>query len=102
MRQDRHIGLTSLVERIWGKNTNVAFFFADVAMLIFFLVMLVTGISMTLFVVNQRSPSMNLPMWIPLPLNPGWRLFPELRNPHPYSKKAGAIVMRGIVPCNSA
>ena len=65
LRQNRHIGLTSLVERLWGKYTRVAFFFADVAMLIFFGVMFVTGISMTIFVVNQHSPSMNWPMWIP-------------------------------------
>jgi TRAP-type C4-dicarboxylate transport system permease small subunit len=65
LRQNRHIGLTSLVERLWGKYTNTAFFFADIAMLIFFIVMLVTGINMAIFVTNQRSPSMNLPMWIP-------------------------------------
>ncbi len=65
LRQNRHIGLTSLVERIWGKYTGIAFFFADISMLIFFLFMVFTGIPMTIFVINQRSPSMNLPMWVP-------------------------------------
>ncbi len=65
LRQKRHIGLSTLVERMWGRFSRAAFFLADVAMLIFFLVMFITGIKMTFFVVNQRSPSMNWPMWIP-------------------------------------
>ena len=75
LRQKRHIGLSSLVEKLWGKYSRVAFFLADVSMLIFFLVMLVTGISMTFFVVNQRSPSMNWPMWIPYMAIPVGGLF---------------------------
>ena len=75
LRQKRHIGLSSLVEKLWGKYSKVAFFLADASMLIFFLVMLVTGISMTFFVVNQRSPSMNWPMWIPYMAIPVGGLF---------------------------
>ncbi|WP_319561574.1 TRAP transporter small permease [Marispirochaeta sp.] len=65
LRQGRHIGLSSLVERVWGKHTRVAFFLADVAMLIFFVAITYTGFTMAFFVANQRSPSMNWPMWIP-------------------------------------
>lgn len=64
LRQGRHIGLTSLVQRLWGKYTRYAFFVADILMLIFFVVMFIAGISMALFVVRQRSPSVNLPMWV--------------------------------------
>lgn len=64
LRQGRHIGLTSLVERLWGKYTRHAFFVADILMLVFFVVMFIAGISMAQFVVRQRSPSVNMPMWI--------------------------------------
>lgn len=65
LREHRHIGLTTLVERLWGKYTKYAFFAADLAIIAFFGVLLYTGIDMTLFVAKQSSPSMNWPMWIP-------------------------------------
>lgn len=65
MREHRHIGLTTLVKRLWGKYTKRVFLVADIAMLIFFAVVFVTGIMMTSFVTKQHSPSMNLPMWVP-------------------------------------
>ncbi|ORC36628.1 hypothetical protein B4O97_06070 [Marispirochaeta aestuarii] len=65
LREGRHIGLSSLVERVWGKYTPVAFFIADVFMFAFFATISYTGFKMAIFVVNQRSPSMNWPMWIP-------------------------------------
>jgi len=90
LRQGRHIGLTSLVERIWGKHYRVAFFFADLAMLIFFVVMLYTGVKMTFFVVNQHSPSMNWPMWIPYMAIPVGGLF--------LSFETFILLLRKLVP----
>lgn len=65
LRQGRHIGLSSLVERLWGKHTRWALLTADLCTLIFFLVVFVTGISMAIFVLGQRAPSLNITMTIP-------------------------------------
>lgn len=65
LRDHRHIGLTTIVERLWGRFTKYAYLVADLAILFFFGLVLYTGIDMTLFVARQNTPSMNWPMWIP-------------------------------------
>jgi TRAP-type C4-dicarboxylate transport system permease small subunit len=75
IRAHRHIGLSSLVSRLWKRYTPHAFFVADLFILAFFLVVLVAGISMTIFVAGQRSPSANIPMWVAYMAVPAGALF---------------------------
>jgi TRAP-type C4-dicarboxylate transport system permease small subunit len=63
-RRGKHIGLSDIIKRIWGKFTPSVLFIADIMIFIFWIVVLVTGVTMTQFVAAQRSPSMNMPMWI--------------------------------------
>jgi len=63
-RYNKHIGLSELVVKLWGKWTNAVHTLGDILSALFWLLVCVTGISMTLLVAPQRSPSMNLPMWI--------------------------------------
>ena len=65
LRQGRHIGLSTLVEQIFGKYTRVVFFIADLCILAFLVIVVFSGASMAQFVAGQRSPSANLPMWVP-------------------------------------
>ncbi len=64
MRRGKHIGLSSLVEMIWRKFTPYVLILADVLNLLFWVVVLIPGVTMTLIVASQRSPSINMPMWI--------------------------------------
>jgi len=71
MRHGKHIGLSSLVQAIWRRLTPFMLILADLVNLIFWITVFVTGITMTIIVAEQRSPSLNLPMWIayiPVPI----------------------------------
>ena len=71
MRHGKHIGLSSLVKSIWKGLTPYMLIIADFVNLIFWIIVFITGITMTIFVATQRSPSLNLPMWIayiPVPI----------------------------------
>lgn len=65
IRRGKHIGLTTLVERIFGRYARYAFLLADLSSLAFFVTAFGSGISMTFFVSRQISPSAGIPMWIP-------------------------------------
>lgn len=65
LRQGRHIGLSTLVEQIFGKYTRHVFFIADLFILAFLITVLISGVSMAQFVARQRAPSTNIRMWIP-------------------------------------
>lgn len=65
MRRGQHIGLNFVVDKAGPrlrKSMNLA---AYALILLFFGVLFVKGIDMTFFVARQRSPSVNIPMWIP-------------------------------------
>ncbi len=63
-RYNKHIGLSELVVKLWGRWTNTIHTIGDILSALFWLLVFITGISMTIMVAPQRSPSMNLPMWI--------------------------------------
>ncbi|GAB4367971.1 MAG: hypothetical protein Kow009_04780 [Spirochaetales bacterium] len=63
-RYNKHIGLSDLVVKLWGRWTNTVHTIGDILSALFWFLVFVTGISMTIMVAPQRSPSMNLPMWI--------------------------------------
>lgn len=63
-RYNKHIGLSDLVGKLWGRWTNTVLTIGDILSTLFWVLVFVTGISITLMVAPQRSPSMNLPMWI--------------------------------------
>ncbi len=63
-RQGKHIGLSDLVTRVWGKLSPLVLTLGEILNLIFWIVVFVYGARMTVFVAAQRSPSINLPMWI--------------------------------------
>lgn len=65
MKRGQHIGLTFLVNRLGPRGQKVIRLFGNLAILGFFGVLFVKGIDMTIFVAPQRSPSTNIPMWIP-------------------------------------
>lgn len=65
MRRGQHIGLTFVVEKAGPRLRLVLDLIAYALVLLFFAVLLVKGIDMTIFVAPQRSPSVNIPMWIP-------------------------------------
>ena len=65
MRRGQHIGLTFVVEKAGPRLRKVLNLLAYALVLLFFTVLLVKGIDMTIFVSPQRSPSVNIPMWIP-------------------------------------
>jgi TRAP-type C4-dicarboxylate transport system permease small subunit len=65
MRRGQHIGLTFVVEKAGPRLRKVLNLLAYALVLLFFTVLLVKGIDMTIFVSRQRSPSVNIPMWIP-------------------------------------
>lgn len=63
-RYNKHIGLSDLVVKLWGRWTNTIHTIGDMLSAFFWILVFITGISITLMVAPQRSPSMNLPMWI--------------------------------------
>ena len=65
MRRGQHIGLTFVVEKAGPRLRKILNLLAYALVLLFFSVLLVKGIDMTFFVSQQRSPSVNIPMWIP-------------------------------------
>ncbi|MCK5517765.1 MAG: TRAP transporter small permease [Desulfobulbaceae bacterium] len=65
MRRGQHIGLTFVVEKAGPRLRKVLNLLAYALVLLFFSVLMVKGIDMTFFVSQQRSPSVNIPMWIP-------------------------------------
>jgi TRAP-type C4-dicarboxylate transport system permease small subunit len=65
MKRGQHIGLTFLVERLGPRGQKAIRLFAYLPILGFFAVLFVKGIDMTIFVAPQRSPSADIPMWIP-------------------------------------
>ena len=65
LKKGQHIGLTAIVDKIFSSYKKYAHIAADLFMLFFFAVVFTQGVSMTKFVSIQRSPSANIPMWIP-------------------------------------
>ncbi len=65
MRRGQHIGLTFVIEKTGPRLRKFIDLLAYALILLFFVVLLVKGIDMTIFVAPQRSPSVNIPMWIP-------------------------------------
>ena len=65
MRRGQHIGLTFVIEKVGPRLRKFLDLLAYALVLLFFSVLLVKGIDMTIFVARQRSPSVNIPMWIP-------------------------------------
>lgn len=65
LKRGRHIGLSTLVDRIFSSYKRYVYLVADALILFFFLVVFIQGVSMTKFVAPQRSPSALIPMWIP-------------------------------------
>ncbi|MBC7190196.1 TRAP transporter small permease [Candidatus Aerophobetes bacterium] len=65
LKQGQHIGLSSVVDRLFSSYRRYVYFLADLFMMFFFLVVFIEGVSMTIFVAPQRSPSAVIPMWIP-------------------------------------
>ena len=65
MRRGQHIGLNFVVDKAGPKLRKAMNMTAYALILLFFGVLLVKGMDMTVFVARQRSPSVNIPMWIP-------------------------------------
>ncbi len=63
-RYNKHIGLSDLVVKLWGRWTPKILTIGDIISALFWVLVFFTGISITQMVASQRSPSMNLPMWI--------------------------------------
>ena len=65
MRRGQHIGLNFVVDKAGPRLRRAMNLAALFLILLFFGVLLVKGLDMTFFVARQRSPSVNIPMWIP-------------------------------------
>lgn len=65
MRRGQHIGLTFVIEKTGPRLRKFLDLMAYALVFLFFSVLLAKGIDMTMFVAKQRSPSVNIPMWIP-------------------------------------
>jgi len=65
LKKGEHIGLRLVVERVFFSFKKQIVLVADFLVLAFFSLVFVEGVFMTLFVAPQRSPSANLPMWVP-------------------------------------
>jgi TRAP-type C4-dicarboxylate transport system permease small subunit len=65
LRRGQHIGLNFIVDKNPPLLRKAIKILAYCFILFFFLVVSIKGVSMTIFVAPQRSPSAYIPMWIP-------------------------------------
>lgn len=65
LKEGKHIGLTFALEKIPTNCKSYVYLIADFFILFFSIFIFWQGVTMTKFVVLQRSPSMFIPMWIP-------------------------------------
>jgi len=65
LKKGQHIGLSILVDKVFSSYKKYVELVADFFILFFFLVVFIQGVSMTIFVAPQRSPSVTIPMWMP-------------------------------------